>query len=350
MRKILILSILALFVVFGCSGDKSTAPDTTGTQPQEFPEKATDIFDSYQPTDDDLYNAMVADPNSPPQLDGYDVFAVTLLWGDIFHTTAQMPLDTTDWSGLVIGPVEAIINPHFTIAFEQGQDSIVPSYDRNIAMWDAAVFNDFDGISFLVYQKSGPSVSAYTGIVVQTELFTKQYSYEDLLELSEFHQIDEFNGIVVHSKILWKNACRGGFIKAEWIKADATDVNQGEFHGFWLDGKGQRIGHLDGKFWQDENHHGLFEGSVSGLDTDEVIAKVSGQWFYDDYRLCPMCGADHGQFHGKFEYLDGSISGHVRGVIGDYHLDVARQSLPMVGIWRENCPYGPRWSFDQDRK
>jgi hypothetical protein len=66
---------------------------------------------------------------------------------------------------------------------------------------------------------------------------------------------------------------------------------------------------------------------------------MEGYWFYDDMRMCPMCGEGHGVFYGTFEDQMGSNrAGTIFGEFGDYSLPPDDIEMPYRGFWQYNCP------------
>jgi hypothetical protein len=98
-------------------------------------------------------------------------------------------------------------------------------------------------------------------------------------------------------------------------------------------------GYFNGEFWINDDGTREFSGHVSGYYTDQVIAEFNGRWFYDDFRMCPMCGAGHGGFLGRFEMVDGQGRGRIRGVFGDYTDPPEKLALPLKGIWQTSCGF-----------
>jgi hypothetical protein len=116
-----------------------------------------------------------------------------------------------------------------------------------------------------------------------------------------------------------------------WVR-DAIFAYSGYFVGFWLSNEGDTISYVNGTFWQEDWITLRFEGQVTGYVTDEVIANLYGTWFYDDPRMCPMCGTGHGQFRGRTVYLAGGY-GKIYGEFGDYSLPLEENELPLTGVW-----------------
>ncbi|UCD94775.1 MAG: hypothetical protein JSU69_01610, partial [Candidatus Zixiibacteriota bacterium] len=183
-----------------------------------------------------------------------------------------------------------------------------------------------------------PSLAPPT-LKFETIPITLQFRFHQLVKLDAFYQIPGVGGVAVHARRIWQNACPGGLIEGRWLK-DGSWVTSGRFDGWWMDHTGNRIGYLNGTYWKDNNARiGELRGEVSGLITDEVIAELKGFWYYDDYRLCPMCGAGHGVFYGTFVYLSDNKRGRFIGEFGDYSFPPNDIEMPMHGIWYFECPW-----------
>ena len=120
-------------------------------------------------------------------------------------------------------------------------------------------------------------------------------------------------------------------------KKDSNIADAGYFSGFWLDHEDNPVGPYAGHFWRDSANVGRFEGWVSGGLTAQVIIQFSGEWIYDDPRMCPMCGEGHGQYEGEYRYLSRAGGGKLHGVFGDYSLPPDDIEMPMKGSWRDSC-------------
>jgi hypothetical protein len=135
--------------------------------------------------------------------------------------------------------------------------------------------------------------------------------------------------------------CEEGTMVGDWIRDDIGGET-GTFYGTWYDQSGEPTGLFNGQFWTISNGVRLFYGSVSGYITDQVIAEMFGSWFYDDPRMCPMCGTGHGQFRGIFFRLAEPHSGIglLKGEFG-YADDVMNDTLPLTGSWKWYCNFMP---------
>jgi hypothetical protein len=124
-----------------------------------------------------------------------------------------------------------------------------------------------------------------------------------------------------------------GTLVGQWIKNEIF-ANDGLFDGVWYDEDSEPVSYYNGIFWTTEDNHQLFSGSLSGYYTDDVQGYIFGIWYYDDPRMCPMCGAGHGQFKGFFVRYNDQGVGIIKGEFGDYTLPFDELVMPMTGIWK----------------
>jgi hypothetical protein len=343
---ILALSLGLTLCLAGCGGQPASPllPETSAADPTDVPAEVQELLDIYAPADDESsVQAVMSNLDSLPYelLDSCDVYSVTFLWGDLFNTAEVNP-DTIDWSGtLSIENGTGVVHVRCAIDFEPGQDSVLIHDNPTFAIWISKTHADFDGLSFLVFIKwfSFEPALAAPMLKFETAPVTLQFRFHQLVKLDAFYGIPGVGGIAIHSRRIWQNSCPGGLIEGIWHK-DGSWVSSGRFDGYWLDHRGNKLGILTGRYWMDANAYpGKLEGWVSGIVTDEVIAELKGFWYYDDYRLCPMCGAGHGVFYGTFVYLSNSKSGRFIGEFGDYSLPPDDVEMPMHGIWYFECPW-----------
>lgn len=341
--KTLLVGLLSvcLTVFVGCDR-QTTAPENAGsvTASSTMPPEAQKLLDEYVgPDDESSPTAALNALNNGQNLTGYDVFSVTFVWGDIFGGSSST--ETTDWSGDLSVEGQGQIRVGYEIDFEPGEDSILPAASVDQVHWVSYTTYDFDGVNFVVYLSPITPSNVPTAILFQTGPLTIRLTYDQLFRFSAFYQLNDSRGVVVYSRVIWQNSCPGGAMIGDWIK-ETNNSNQGNFHGEWLDHSGEPVGYMSGQFWTNNDGSREFSGNVSGIITDQVIAELHGVWAYDDPRLCPMCGDDHGFFYGRFHYIDGSDRrGWLRGVIGDYNLPPDADTLPYSGFWRVQCPYIP---------
>jgi hypothetical protein len=339
----LLTAILLILFVAGCS-QNSTAPDQSknnSTGDQKLPDEAQKILDQYLPESLESQNGeqpAYLDSLPVELIDNCDIYSVTFLWGDIFNS-ATPSSDTTDWSGTLSMNADGVVYVFYEIDFESGEDSVLIHNNPTFAAWISLTHNDLDGLSFLVFLPRDVEYFAAPELTFETGPITKSFYFYELADLTAFYPVDTSNGLIVYSRLIWENACPGGAINGTWIK-DGWLSDSGSFNGYWLDYLGDTVGIMSGIFWScSTNVRGKFAGSVSGLVTDQVIFEFEGHWYYDDPRMCPMCGEGHGIFQGQFQNLMDGRTGYIAGEFGDYSLPPDDIEMPMNGIWHYHCPW-----------
>ncbi|MBD3382360.1 MAG: hypothetical protein GF404_09205 [candidate division Zixibacteria bacterium] len=161
-----------------------------------------------------------------------------------------------------------------------------------------------------------------------------------------FHKIDTDPGIneiasqidyyqqLENSKL--NDFCHRGTLQGYWIR-DAVFSFTGELSGVMYEKNNAPFAYYNGEFFKTNDGNQYFSASISGYYTDHVMGFMFGTWYYDDYRMCPMCGTGHGQFNGYLVLYENSEWGKVRGEFGDYTQPVDQDSLPMSGVWKTVC-------------
>lgn len=341
MRRLVFLALACLVLAFTGCGERSTTPhqvDGSAVTPLPIPDDLQTLIDPYIVPEGGIPDEIqlgYLEPTNADYVDGYDVFSVTFLWGDIFGSNPSS-VAPTDWSGNLTVNGDGMVRVRYVIDFEPGEDSILPVLTPTTAAWASTTLQDVDGINFVVYMKRVTPSNVPSCIVFSTEPFTVRLLHRQLFNYAAFYQVGETKGVAVHSRVIWQNTCPGGTMEGLWIK---QSFDQGRLQGRWFDHTGEPIGYMSGTFWTNDDGRREFSGSVSGIYADVVIAEFHGIWNYDDTRLCPMCGDDHGYFIGRFKYLTNDRHGVLKGVFGDYSLPADQDTLPYIGIWRENCVF-----------
>ncbi len=342
MKKLSTLLIVCLILtIYGC-GQQSTSPVVTNTEPavQEIPADIEKVLDIYsfdgQNNSRGMAFALPFDIINNDYNGEYDIYAVTFLWGQFFGFPSNIAV-ATDWTGDLSVNGVADIKVIHKIDFEKDQDYLVENDIPSKAEWVSITNGDFDGLTFIVMIKRGIEYFAPLNLTFNTEPFNLKLPIEKLRFFKGFYLADNYNGVAVFAHKIWHNFCPSGAMKGKWIKEDIAG-NNGHFEGIWLDdSQAQPAGIYVGQFWTDDNGNRYFEGSVSGYITDQVIAYLKGQWFYDDPRMCALCGSGHGKFHGRFEFVDRDGWGYFGGTLG-WGPSVEALELPMGGLWKKRCP------------
>lgn len=347
MKQLMVLFFACITLTFLTCSQQSTSPVSTDTsQPvaQEVPEDVEKLLDENDYKEEAFTKQMaygVRLDESPYDAAGYyDIYTITFLWGHL-HNAVTSDISLTDWTGSLSVNGEADVKVVNTIGFEEGQDYLVPVTTPSQVAWVSFTAGDFDGINFLIYVRNDVEYFAPLTLSFATEPFAVTYEFSNLHYFKAYYQIDNINAVAVYARKLYPHHCPRGYMKGKWIRDDNTGAG-GRFEGIWYDDrKNEPTGYYVGQFWTTEDGRRLFQGSVSGYITDQIIAYFKGYWFYDDMRLCPQveCGISHGWYYGRFDYPHVNGGGYMRGEIGwPDPTSVDAASIPMRGIWREYCP------------
>jgi len=62
---------------------------------------------------------------------------------------------------------------------------------------------------------------------------------------------------------------------------------------------------------------------------------MCGAWFYDDPRMCPLCGAGYGRFKGLFKFTDKPLFGMVEGEFFEH--SIGSMDMTLKGRWNQFC-------------
>lgn len=355
MRILTALLIFSLLIILTGCNNQSTAPvveNTANFGEYEIPADLQALLTQVVPSEDKIVaeaTNMVWDEALSYQVNNCDIYSVTMLWGDLFNYSGATLNDTTDWSGTLTASSNGFVRRVYEIDFEDGQDYIVPYSTPNTLGWVSFTSVDFDGIHCLVYLPRGPVMTAITAIpfiTIQTEHYTFRFNSVELARLDYFYQVDNQNAVLIHSRRLWTNTCPGGYLDGTWIKEGGLGNSYGRFEGNWRDHNGELIGLMYGSFWADSlsydanyYHYGRWSGWVTHPVLAVILVEMEGYWFFDDPRMCPMCGEGHGVFYGTFQDQMGSDrTGKIFGEFGDYSLPPNDVEMPYNGIWQYDCP------------
>ena len=334
---------LAFFILLctGCSEKQEAIVDSGSNQqsPTEMPAEVKSLLDQYTfPEETNLPEILVA----PPDFDFsnindsiYDVYIVAFLWGNLFNFGPPMDIPH-DWSGSLSINGPSFVKTITPVDFERGEDALVPDDQSSAEYWTSYTNNDFDGMLFLVlYDKVTPTFAPQV-LTFATAPITLQFNFDQLIHLFAFYQVDPVNSVAVAARKIRLHHCREGYFKGVWHKSESSD-NNGRFEGLWLGKNEDTIGVFAGHFWKTDDGAQLLEGWVSGGTTGQVIAELRGIWFFDDDRMCPMCGAGHGQIKGRFKVLNSEEHGYFRGEFGDYSDPPNDRIMPLHGRWQLDC-------------
>ncbi len=349
MRKLSILFIISLAALFafglGCSeADYVAAPADSEGELTAYPidqpwSGLIDIVDlNGLPEDITSTDHLLGPEADPPDVSdtSWDVYAVTLVWGDFKHHTDQVTTPI-DWSGTLGVNGVAWVLPMRAIAFEDN-DMILENVSEAEAAWQSTTHGDYDGINFLVFMKRGINYFVEPSLTFNTEAINIAWPTGSLHRLNSYYHVGDHATLGIHAHQIKRVHCPKGMLAGHWIKSD-SHAGTGHLEGVWLDSHNQPIGLYAGRFWLADDGRGHFSGTVSGYVTDEVIAEFEGVWHYNDPALCPTCGERAGLYKGRLKWLNHDVGGTIWGAFGS--LDFANDhKLPMAGVWRVNCQSG----------
>ena len=340
MRYFSLLTLLILAcLVMGCNQDVTEPSQALGLSNSTAPLPAqiqTTLERQMATLQANRSASLIGDQQDAVSLTGYDVYALIYLWGRLTNA-ADMPSQTTDWTGRLTTNAAGHMVPLTGLFFEEGQDSLVPTNANIHVAWVSFTENDFDGVAALMFVERDAIYITPPTLVFDTGPFFLELPIHELDLFFGYYPVDDVNSVAVHARRIFSNDCPGGLLEGEWVRADIGGLT-GTFHGLWLDHDGDPEGYFNCLFWTTSDGNHLFSGQLSGYDTDQVIADLNGIWNYDDYRLCPMCGSSHGWFNGRYVNWDGTPGGTIEGVFGDYDQPPEENVLPLSGVRQRDCP------------
>jgi len=340
LKKFIPILVFSLMLFAGCSNrDNTTALTENQNSELSHAYEQTQRLTEYYESDNSAGDPVESDIEIPDLTDNsYDIYAVTIVWGWPFPQINSPidPAEPTVWDGTLSMNAVGVVDINKTISFEEAQDSVLPHSIPSAVSWGATTDGDFDGFCAYVFYKKGIEYFVAPELTFTTGPFTVSYDFGQLEDFTALYQVDNTNFVVVRARKIWTYPCPRGFLEGTWIK-DTVLSDSGRFEGLWIQKNSDTLGYYSGRFQRNDDGTGEFTGSVSGYFTDQVIAEFSGNWTYDDPRMCPLCGEGHGLFWGTYRYLDRTGTGTMRGVFGDYSLPPNDIEMPMKGYWRDDC-------------
>jgi hypothetical protein len=268
-----------------------------------------------------------------PPYDNYDLYSVTLLWGELYNTSdsSAAPID---WSGQASINGVAVIDVVYQIDFEDGEDSLIQVDSPAHIAW-ASQAGDLDGISMLIYLDRDVTYITAPKLSIQTAQINLDFDFGELENFADIYNVSNTQAMVVVARRILSADCPSGTMVGEWVR-DNVGGQTGTLHGKWFENSDTPAGLFNGQFEWQNSGVGVFSGQVSGYVADQVIYRFKGSWYYDDPRMCPLCGSGHGKYQGVFSDTNGMVVGVIKGQFG-YAPDAADNNLPLQGNWRKFC-------------
>lgn len=334
-----IFALLLVAALFACS-QQTTAPEpvTQSTlEPGEIPAEVQAKLDEYIIADEDaLITLSSTDPRLSDHNSDYDVYAVTYLWGSFFPGGTS----AINWNGRTVSNAESAMRVLSTIDFEDDEDVIIDENLPAVIGWRSSTLHDLDGISFLLFVKRGVVYVAAPTLAFETTPVSFAIPIEALAHHVSFHPAGQSAGVAVFAKKIRNAPCPHGHLGGKWV-FDVNDRTQGSFEGRWLSRDHNTVGLLSGRFWTTADGHRHMSGSVSGVETDEVILELEGIWKLTPHLSTAVClSCDNiGYFVGRWKYVDGSGGGKYAGHFGEPNLSSDTPELPFRGMWKQHCDH-----------
>ena len=346
MKKVFLpFAAMLLLLVIGCSEQKSTTPDSSADLTENPTVDPTAAVLESAGTD---WSQPELAPTFQTQLDSidtsYDAYALVFIWGQCANKYDSVRM-TTDWSGSLSMNAAGSMRVKRVIRFEPGQDTLYPPTDSQSVSWGSVTTLDVDGLGLVVLVKRGVVYAVAPTISFTTTPFSIEIPVGDLAKLNLYQRIDDHNGIVIFARQLPRRHCPQGGVLGVWHR-DSTSWN-GPFEGIWLRGEpfiwpltnaAVKVGKVHGRFFTTDDFQHLFRGRYTDPDGVEV-GDVFGTWFYDDPTMCPMCGAGHARFKGRFTRDGQGEIGTIEGELGfGFGPTIPKTDMPLHGRWRVDCP------------
>ncbi len=339
--RVAVVSVVAAaaWLVFSC-GVAAPSPEQPeqSAAPDGVPLEVRELVEAQGVTDQMISDAAEQDEDGclwPPLPDGScAVYAVTFVWGHLCGVRMP-PFPLLDWSGgLSVSSPDASIRVIRTIDFE-GEDLLLPAPDPASVAWESTTAGDFDGLGALIrVPTASPATAATADLTFKTPPLSITLPFAKLDRLIAYYPVSDTDGVVVLARRLDALAWPRGFIRGEWVPGP-QDPSQGSLRGMWYNLFGAPVATMGGSFWTTAGG-GALEGWLSGVWLTVVLAELEGTWQCDDPSLCATCGCEHGQFEGKYWYLNRKETGVLRGRFGDCAWTDRR--IQLTGVWRADCP------------
>jgi len=301
---LLVLALMAMMVLGGCSKNSPTATDetmepidqeyggftTANESPDEF---LTEEFVD-EDEEQDVDNGILTVPEIETYLDsaGMNIYFVRATWGKLeWDSTATT---ATDWSG------SASINKGTlavlrTIRFERRLgDHIEPRTDRRNVSWVSFTQPHFDGILFAIIDND--TSDAEGEFTFRTGPYSTTFTFSELDSMGMLETVDNLgNQISFISQSRKAVPFAGGFMEGRWMR---DNQRGGHFVGRWIHSTGLRAGYCRGIWGTNRNGDqvmfgknisvsGIFRGLLKGTwgrnDADGKLGWYAGRWVNASY-------------------------------------------------------------------
>ena len=332
----LILPFLAALLMIGCG--EETKPPTSSVPEQPALTISPELEAAMTAKLDELSGTGHLDVSDPrPPLDSnFDYYAIVFVWGTLHPGDVHIAGGPViDWSGKMTFNGVGDINPVHPIDFEPWSDTLIADTISGLVEWKSTTLVEFDGIAGLISHDRRIYYIIEPRLTFTTAPFSIELSLDKLDRYRAIFPIDSTNAVAVMAHRIERRVCAHGQFMGQWVREDTTAF-KGAMHGLWLNSDGDSVGRYDGKYLVTDSGESIFEGTISGLVTDDIKGHFKGTWWFDDPRMCPSpeCGTGHGRFVGKLAYIPAGYVGEIAGEFGDM---TGNKAMPMHGAWRVFC-------------
>jgi len=340
MRRITLIVVLIIVAAWlGCNR-QATLPDQSATlDNQKTTQEADKLLVANEPSEEQVSTAVeqVAVGDSVVRVPDsmLAVYSISMIWGQI----PPDPLDTTpvfDWSGTAyvngVGRF-VVVCP---IAFERGQDSLIPTNNPTSIAWHSLADSDVDGLATLLILRRDVQYVVEPHFVFNSGMASLDIPMSRMDKFDTVVIVNSKQALVVRSWRIVRPLCPSGTLTGDWTRLVNTG-DSGAFLGTWNGPDGKPLGPLAGRFWTNPDGSREFAGAWSAGMLTVIAGEIKGKWSFADPSMCPICGVGAGEFHGKFvEVLGARRTGELHGVFG-IGPGPGRTVMPFRGVWKVDC-------------
>lgn len=281
--SLLILALLTMLVIGGCSKETPTDPGelTELDQPNggfstadELPAFGDPLMAIEFEDDEDVTDPITLDPSLTNDINSpiVNAYFVRIAWGLLdFDSTAT---NSVNWNGSAT-ITRGTLGIMKRILFEPNDKINLPRPNRKTVEWTSETTMHFDGIALVIIDRDTATVQGQ--LTITMPLYSRTFSYSELDSMNLIETVTAAGHQVSIQAFNKKGVpFGGGFLEGRWVK---TREHGGEFRGRWINNIGTRAGHLKGIWGIDRNGKKVFFGKYVTL-TGQFGGLLSGAWGY----------------------------------------------------------------------
>jgi len=220
-----------------------------------------------------------------------------LLQGDSSAT------EVVDWSGSAeINKGTLVVLK--TIRFENGDYIHLPRDNRRRIEFTSTTRPHFDGLLLAIIDNDTSDATLEGSFTFNAGAYSRTLTFSELDSLDLLEPVGA-NGheVSIISRSKEATPFAGGFLAGRWIK---KTMNDGTFHGRWINSMGTNTGHLRGIWGVNRNGEKVFFGKYISM-SGEFRGLLRGAWSFER-------GTDGGLFRGNWidrnNQTVGTLHGH----------------------------------------